>query len=94
VGDLRQAFGRRVRQVREKLSLSQEALAERAGLHWTYVSEIERGRRGPSLDVVGRLALGLGVSLAELFAPLGDRYRARYRKATLSSNVGSKRRAR
>jgi transcriptional regulator with XRE-family HTH domain len=80
VADLRVAFGRRVRELRDKRRLSQEAVAERAGLHWTYVSEVERGRRGPSLDVIGRLALGLGVTVAELFAPLESDYKPRHRK--------------
>lgn len=73
--DFRAVFGRRIRELRDRAELSQELLAERADLHWTYVSEVERGRRGPSLDVVGRLALGLRVSPAELFASLKGRYR-------------------
>ncbi len=74
------SFGRRIRELRATAKLSQEQLAERAGLHWTYVSDVERGRRGPSLDVIGRLALGLGVSPSEVFAALRDRYRPRRRK--------------
>jgi transcriptional regulator with XRE-family HTH domain len=81
VEDLRRAFGSRVRELRKAKRLSQEALAERAGLHWVYVSGIERGLRAPTLDVVGRLASALGVSPAELFAPLTGKYRARVRKA-------------
>jgi transcriptional regulator with XRE-family HTH domain len=66
VDDLRPALGRRVRALREKLGLSQEQLAERAQLHWTYVSEIERGRRNPSLNILGRLARALDVPLSKL----------------------------
>jgi len=80
VEDFRLAFGRRVRELRIRSKLSQEQLAEQADLHWTYVSEVERGRRGPSLDVIGRLATGLGTSPAELFASLKGRYRTRHRK--------------
>ena len=76
--DLRVAFGRRVRELRDRLGVSQEQLAERADLHWTYISDVERGKRGPSLDVVGR-AHGLGVSVSELFAPLTRKYRSRFR---------------
>ncbi len=75
-------FGRRVRELRLREGLTQEQLAERAGLHWTYISDVERGKRGPSLDVVGRLASGLGVSLSELFSNLNKRYRSRFRTAT------------
>jgi transcriptional regulator with XRE-family HTH domain len=66
VDDLRPALGRRVRTLRQRLNLSQEQLAERAGLHWTYVSGIERGRRNPGLNTLGRLAQSLEVDLPEL----------------------------
>lgn len=69
--DLRPALGRRIRALREQLDISQEQLAERAGLHWTYVSGIERGRRNPGLNTLGRLAKALRVSLADLLTGLG-----------------------
>ena len=43
-----------------KKDLSQEQLAERAALHWTYISGIERGQRSPTLNILGRLAHALG----------------------------------
>jgi transcriptional regulator with XRE-family HTH domain len=67
VDDLRAAFGRRVRELRAGLGISQEELAHRAGMHYTYVGGIERGERNPGLMNVGALASALGVSLAELF---------------------------
>ena len=78
--DLRAAFGRRIRELRHAQELSQEALAERARLHWTYVSAVERGLRTPGLDVIGRLATALAVSPSELFAPLTGKYRTRVRR--------------
>lgn len=51
---------------RESLGLSQEELAQRAGLHRTYVSDIERGARNPSLKTLCRLAEGLGITTAQL----------------------------
>ena len=82
--DLRVVFGLRVKELRKMQALSQESLAERARLHWTYVSGVERGLRTPGLDVIGRIAAALGVSPAELFRPLTGKYRARVRvgKAT------------
>jgi transcriptional regulator with XRE-family HTH domain len=79
VDDLRKAFGQRVRTLREARDLTQEALAERGEFHWTYVSEIERGLRGPSLDVIGRLATALDVTPSELFGPLRGQYRRSFR---------------
>lgn len=54
-------FGSRVRARRTELGLSQMALADRIGLHFTFVSETERGWRNLSLASILRLAQGLGV---------------------------------
>jgi transcriptional regulator with XRE-family HTH domain len=65
-------FGEKLRKVRQKAGLSQEKLAELAGLHRTYVSSVERGRRNISLENVQRLAGALGVSMAELMPDRSD----------------------
>lgn len=61
------AFGSRVRELRRRQGLSQEDLADKCGLHRTYVGGIERGERNPSLRNIGRLADALGVAVRELF---------------------------
>ena len=78
--DLRVALGQRIRALREERKWSQEKLAERAKLHWTYVSSVERGRRAPGLDVIGRLSHALDVSPSELFRPLTGPYRRRVKR--------------
>ncbi len=60
------AFGRAVRRRRHALGLSLEGLAERSGLHWTYVGGIERGQRNLGLVNLLRLAEGLDVHPATL----------------------------
>lgn len=55
------ALGRVIRAHRLAAGLSQEGLAERAGLHWTYVSQVERGRRNLSVDALRRIGAALGV---------------------------------
>lgn len=60
-------FGRRVRALRERLGLSQEALAAQAGIHRTYMGGIERGERNICLRNIVRLAAALGVHPRELF---------------------------
>lgn len=54
-------FGQRVRACRMELGLSQEALAQRAGLHRTYVGSLERGERNVALVNIVRLGKALGV---------------------------------
>lgn len=63
-------FGRRVRERRQELGLSQEALAERAGLHWTYVGQVERGRRNLTLHNILKLAQGLDIDAGQLVSGL------------------------
>ncbi len=59
-------FGERLRELREKADVSQEKLAELAGLHRTYVSSVERGKRNISLVNIQRIADALGVEMAAL----------------------------
>ena len=59
-------FGVSVRRRRMAAGLSQEKLAERAGLHPTYISMVERGIRNPTLDAAARLAKALKVALHRL----------------------------
>ncbi|NMQ18833.1 XRE family transcriptional regulator [Candidatus Competibacter phosphatis] len=64
----RKHFALNLRKTRERLGLSQEALADAAGLHRTYVGSVERGERNISIDNIERLAAALGVSPASLLA--------------------------
>jgi len=62
-----------LRRLRAKRGLSQEALADRAGIHRTYVGSVERAERNISIDNVGRLAGALGVDVRELLVPIRGR---------------------
>lgn len=55
-------FGRRVRRLREEQGLSQENLADRCGVHWTFLGQVERGQRSIRLDNILRIAYGLSVA--------------------------------
>lgn len=63
----REAFGDRVRALRLSQGLSQEDLAELAGMHRTYLSSVERGQRNVSLDNIIAIARALKVEPALLF---------------------------
>jgi transcriptional regulator with XRE-family HTH domain len=65
------AFGLNVRRQREARDITQEMLAEKAKLHPTYISGIERGIRNPSVLSIARLAKGLGTSSAKLMEGVG-----------------------
>ena len=61
-------FGERIRTLRTEKGLSQEQLAELADLHRTFIGRIERGETNVTLENIKRLAKGLNVPLAKLFA--------------------------
>ena len=69
--DFKKLFGASVRGWRNQLGLSQEQLAERANLHRTYISDVERGFRNVSLENIQRLAQALDVSVSALFPLAG-----------------------
>ena len=60
------AFAHVIRRHRSRKGLSQEALAEAAEIHHTYVGLLERGKRKPTIDVAHRLPVALGVKLSTL----------------------------
>ena len=60
------AFGRRVVELREAAGLTQETLADAAGVHWTYVGQIERGERNLTYKNILKLARGLDADPAKL----------------------------
>lgn len=64
--DLPKILGRNVREARRRTGLSQEQLAFEADMKRSYVSDLERGTRNPSLKAIGRLAAALGVEPLEL----------------------------
>ncbi|HCQ53213.1 MAG TPA: XRE family transcriptional regulator [Brevundimonas diminuta] len=63
---LAQVFGKNVRRVRVEQDVTLEALAHDVGLSYSYVGEIERGRRNPTLAVVERIASALRVDPLDL----------------------------
>lgn len=64
--DIRKRLGRNLRRLREEKGLSQEDFAFEAGIHRTYVSDIERGARNPTVSIVEKLAHALGTTASEL----------------------------
>jgi transcriptional regulator with XRE-family HTH domain len=65
---LLRCLGEELRERRKELNLSQEALADQAGLHTNVIGRIERGVYNPSVLVLFAVATRLGISLSELLA--------------------------
>jgi transcriptional regulator with XRE-family HTH domain len=64
--DPRVRLGQVLRKQRHALGLSQEGLAEKADLHWTYIGGIERGERNVSLLNIVKIARALGITPSRL----------------------------
>lgn len=55
-------FGARVAQLRRERGISQEILAFKCGINRTYIGEIERGEKSPSVVIIAKIAKGLGIT--------------------------------
>lgn len=60
-------IGERLRSYRNQKGWSQEELAERAGVHPTYIGQLERGEKNATLDSISKVAVALNISLSQLF---------------------------
>ena len=69
------AFAATMRSTRMDLGLSQEQLADKAGLHRNYVGMIERGERAPTLVAIEGIAAGLGIKVSDLMVRAEKRLR-------------------
>lgn len=68
--DGRVVLAANLRRLRSEQGLSQEGLADRAGIHRTYLGSVERAQRNIAVDNICRLAAALDVDIRELFAPV------------------------
>lgn len=75
---------RAIQQRREEIGLSQEEVAHRAGLHRTYISDIERGARNPSLKTLARLSEALEVPTSTLIKRGEDHMPGRHATAVFT----------
>ena len=64
--DIRARLSHNMRRMRHSKGWSQEELAHQAGLHHTYISDLERRARNPTIEVVDKLAMALDVSCGKL----------------------------
>ncbi|MDE5993978.1 MAG: helix-turn-helix domain-containing protein [Oscillospiraceae bacterium] len=67
MSELSHEIGQRIRNYRTQKKLSQEELAEKCGLHPTYIGQVERGEKNATIESISKIACGLSVSLSTLF---------------------------
>jgi len=67
MSDIKAILGVRIRKLRKEKGLSQEALAEKANLHYTFIGRVERGEKKISIVGLEKLAKALEISLTDLF---------------------------
>lgn len=72
MSELNRRLGRRIRQLRQTSNLTQEQLAEMADMNVTFLGQIERGAKSPTVDTLGKISDALQISLSELFVFVGD----------------------
>lgn len=65
-------IGQRIRSYRLQSGLNQEELAEKCGLHPTYIGQVERGEKNATIESISKIANGLSLSLSELFENIGS----------------------
>jgi transcriptional regulator with XRE-family HTH domain len=65
--DIKEKIGRRIRELRHQLELSQEALANKAEVDRTYMTDVENGRRNVSIEILEKIIAALEVSFTEFF---------------------------
>ncbi|SFG45271.1 DNA-binding transcriptional regulator, XRE-family HTH domain [Desulfotomaculum arcticum] len=62
----REILGKRIKEIRLKLGLTQDGLGKRANLHYSYIGQVERGNKVPSVKTLKRIAVALNISLESL----------------------------
>ena len=65
--NIKDKVGQRIKELRNDLEISQEALGLKADVDRTYVTDVENGRRNVSVEILERLIKALGVSIADFF---------------------------
>lgn len=68
--NIQEKFGKRVRDLRSKKGISQEALAHNADLDRTYMTSVENGKRNISIQNIEKIIKALGISVAEFFSEI------------------------
>ena len=72
MSQLAKDIGQRIRNYRVNQKISQEELAEKCGLHSTYIGQIERGEKNATIESISKIAAGLSIPMSTLFEKIDD----------------------
>jgi len=72
MSDISKIVGERIKNHRNRLGLTQEELAEKCGLHHTYIGQLERGEKNATMESIEKVVLGLNISFETLFEKLAS----------------------
>ena len=75
--EVKEVFSKVLREIRKKKKLTQEQLAEHAGLETTFISFLERGMRQPTITTIFKLSKGLGVSATDIVKKVEKEYNSK-----------------
>lgn len=70
--DMTEEIGLRIRKYRKELKLTQEQLSQKCGLHSTYIGQIERGEKNPSIESIFKICKALSLNVTTLFEKVGE----------------------
>ena len=65
--DVNKAFGKRLTDIRQNMGLSQEEFAYQCGIHRTYLGNLERGEKSPTLNTIAKIAENLNMKIKDFF---------------------------
>ena len=65
----RHDVAKRIRELREERKMTQNALAYQAGVSPTYIYQLERGEKNPTIEYIDNICWGLGITIEEFFSP-------------------------
>lgn len=70
--DITKKFGKAIRQIRSERHISQEEFADLCGMHRSYMSDVELGKRNISLENIGKISQAFGLTVSQLFLIVDD----------------------
>lgn len=72
MSDIKKIIGQRIRNYRTQLNLTQEDLAEFSNCHHTYIGQVERGEKNPTIESIARIVKPLNITLSKLFEKIDE----------------------